>query len=205
MSALSQPVPDVAVENERLRNISVPEPKGWKKLRSHLGAALYNMCVTGIPFHFVRRTFLRACGMRIGKGVCLMRGTMVIRPDQITIGDRCIIGFNCFLGGEGTIQIGHDVNIASFSVLLGGYHDIDDPTFRSILNPIIIEDHAWLATRVTVTGGVKIGRGAVVAAAAVVTREVPPYHVVGGIPAKKIRERNPDACVYEFNYEPWFF
>jgi putative colanic acid biosynthesis acetyltransferase WcaF len=194
-----------AVGKGNLRNILTPELRGWRKIRSHVGAAFYNMCVTGIPFHFVRQSYLRACGMHIGQVVCLMRGSLVIRPEQISIGDHCIIGFNCFLGGEGTIQIGNNVNIASFCTLLGGYHDIDDPTFRPILNPIIIEDYAWLATRVIVTGGVRIGRGAVVAAGAVVTRDVPPYHVVGGVPAKKIRERNPEACAYELGYQPWFF
>jgi len=163
------------------------------------------MAISGVPLHTIRQGWLRACGMRIGKRVALMRGAIILRPDQISIGSNCIIGFNCFLGGEGGIQIGNNVNLASFCTILGGYHDIDDPTFRSILNPVIIEDYAWIATRATITGGVRIGRGAVVAAGAVVTRDVPPFHVVGGVPAKKIRERNPEACVYELNYQPWFF
>ena len=188
-----------------LRNLYTPEPRGLRKVRSHLGAAFYNMAVSGFPSHTIRQGLLRACGMRIGKRVALMRGAIIIRPDQISIGSNCIIGFNCFLGGEGGIQIGNNVNLASFCTILGGYHDIDDPTFRSILNPVIIEDYAWIATRATITGGVRIGRGAVVAAGAVVTRDVPPFHVVGGVPAKKIRERNPEACVYELNYQPWFF
>jgi putative colanic acid biosynthesis acetyltransferase WcaF len=188
-----------------LRNQLIPEQRGWRKVRSHLGAAFYNMAVTGIPFHAVRQAYLRACGMHIGNGVCLMRGSLVIRPEQISIGDHCIIGFNCFLGGEGTIQIGNNVNIASFATLLGGLHDIDDPTFRPILNPIVIEDYAWLATRVIIAGGIRIGRGAVVAAGSVVTRDVPPFHVVAGVPAKKIKERKPEACVYELRYQRWFF
>jgi len=188
-----------------LRKQLTPELRGWRKIRSHLGAASFNMLVNGIPFHAVRNSYLRACGMHIGKNTCMMRGSLVIRPEQISIGDHCIIGFQCFLGGEGKIQIGNNVNISSFCVLLGGYHDIDDPQFKPILNPIIIEDYAWLATRVTIAAGLRIGRGAVVAAGAVVTRDVPPYHVVAGVPAKKIRERKPEACAYEFNYQPWFF
>ena len=188
-----------------LRAQNVAEPTGLAKIRSHVGAAFYNMAVSGVPFHAVRQAYLRACGMKIGKKVALMRGATIVRPERISIGDHCIIGFECFLGGEAGIQIGNNVNIASYSILLGGYHDIDDPTFASVLNPVIIEDYAWLASRVTVAGGVRIGRGAVVAAGAVVTRDVPPYHVVGGVPARKIKERKPEACVSEFNYQPWFF
>jgi len=188
-----------------LRNEFTPELRGLPKIRSHLGAAFYNMAVTFIPFHAVRQTFLRIVGMKIGQRSALFRGTLVIRPDQIKIGENCIIGFNCFLGGEGKLEIGCNVNISSYCVLLGGYHDMDDPTFRSIMNPVIIEDYAWLATRVTVAGGVRIGRGAVVLAGAVVTRDVPPYHVVGGVPARKIKERKPEACAYELDYQPWFF
>lgn len=180
-------------------------PRGFQKIRSHLGAAGYNIAISGFPCHAVRQGYLRGCGMRIGKKVALMRGAIVVRPDQISIGNNCIIGFNCFLGGEAGIQIGNNVNLASFTTILAGYHDIDDPTFKSILNPVIVEDYAWVATRATIAGGVRIGRGAVVAAGAVVTKDVPPYHVVGGVPARKIKERNPEACVYELDYQPWFF
>jgi acetyltransferase-like isoleucine patch superfamily enzyme len=188
-----------------LKATRVAEPTGFRKIRSHLSAAGYNAAVTSIPFHRVRQAYLRAAGMRIGRQVALLTGTMVMRPDRITIGDHVIVGFQCFLGGEAGITIGNNVNIASFGVLLGGWHDINDPTFASELRPIVIEDYAWLATRVTVLAGTRIGRGAVVAAGAVVTRDVPPYTVVGGVPAKKIGERDPAACVYEHNYQPWFF
>lgn len=183
----------------------MPDLTGFRKIRSHLGAAGYNVAVTGVPFHAVRQAYLRAAGMRIGRKVGMLRGTTVIRPDQIEIGDHCIIGFQCFLGGEGGLTIGRNVNIASFGVLLGGWHDINDPTFASERRPTVIEDYVWLATRVTVMAGIRIGRGAVVGAGAVVTRDVPPYTVVGGVPARKIGERKPEACVYEFNYQPWFF
>lgn len=197
MSTVATEIPETKV--------NVAEPAGFAKIRSHFGAAFYNMCVTGIPFHAVRQWYLRACGMKIGRKVALMRGTKVIRPERISIGDNCIIGFDCFLGGEAGLRIGNNVNIASFGVLLGGHHDIDDPNFTSILHPIVIEDYVWIATRVTITGGVRLERGCVAAAGAVITRDVPAYTVVGGVPARKIRERNPEACAYEFNYQPWLF
>lgn len=182
-----------------------PFPTGARKIAAHLGAAGYNVAVNGIPFHAVRQAYLRVAGMKIGHHVGLMRGITVIRPDQIEIGNNCIIGFQCFLGAEGGIYIGNNVNISSYCVLLGGWHDVNDPTFASRARPMVIEDYAWLATRATVMAGVRIGRGAVVAAGAVVTRDVPPYAIVAGVPAKQIAERKPEACVYELNYQPWFF
>jgi acetyltransferase-like isoleucine patch superfamily enzyme len=188
-----------------LSTIAASQPSGFAKIKSHLGAAFHNIAVKGIPFHAVRQAYLRTFGMKIGPKTGIMRGLRVIRPERISVGSNCIVGFDCFMGGEAGIQIGNNVNIASFSVLLGGYHDVNSPTFEAILHPIVIEDYVWLATRVTVLGGVRIGRGAVIAAGAVVTKDVPPYTIYGGVPAKKIGERNPDACVYELNYQPWFF
>ena len=159
-------------------------PSGSAKLRSHLAAAFYNMLATGLPFHCVRQAYLRACGMRIGKGVSILRDTYIMRPERISLGNGTIVGFRSFLGGEAGLSIGDNVNISSFSVLLGGRHDVNDPEFRSILEPIIIEDYVWLATRTTVLGGVRMGRGAVAAAGAVVTKDVAPYAIVGGVPAK---------------------
>lgn len=181
------------------------DPKGLAKIRSHLGAALYRMLVTHIPFHAVRQGFLRALGMRIGRRVALFSGSTIIRPERITIGDSSVVGFDCFLGGEAGLTIGSQVNISSYCIFLGGDHDLDSADFRPVHKPTVVEDYAWLATRVTVMGGVRIGRGAVVAAGAVVTRDVPPFHVVAGVPAKKIKERNPDTCRYDLGYQPWFF
>lgn len=182
-----------------------PPIRGLAKLRAHLGAAFYNGIVTGLPSHTLRQSFLRAAGATIGRRVAILGGTLVVVPSGIHVGDRSTIGFRCFLGGEGGLHIAEDVNISSFCVLLGGYHEIDSPTFASIQRPIVIEDHAWLATGVTVMSGIRIGRGAVGAAGAVITRDVPPYTVVGGVPAKRIGERDPAACVYELGYRPRFF
>ena len=181
------------------------EPRGWEKIRSNLAAAVYRSVITHIPFHWIRQSFLRAAGMRISRDVAILTGTTIIRPERISIGKGCMIGFDSFLGGEAGITIGDNVNISSQCVFLGGIHDPDDPNFGAILKPTVIEDYAWLATRATIVAGVRIGRGAVVATGAVVTKDVPPYAIVAGVPARKIKERNPEACKYELAYQPWFF
>ncbi|WP_370630610.1 DapH/DapD/GlmU-related protein [Mucilaginibacter sp. 21P] len=72
------------------------------------------------------------------------------------------------------------------------HHDYNSPDFAQAGAPVVIEDYAWVCSRAIILPGVTIGRGAVVAAGAVVTRDVAPYTVVGGTPAKKIADRNPD-------------
>ena len=197
---------NLAASGPRAYSINdVAMPTGIQKIISHLAAAGYNIIVKGIPFHFVRTTYLQLCGMKIGRKATLLRGVTVVRPERITIGEQTIVGMQCFLGGEAGLTIGKTVNISSFVVMLGGRHDVNDPTFASIPEPIVIEDYAWIATRATIMGGVHIGRGAVVATGAVVTKDIPPYTIVGGVPAKKIGERDPNACKYEFDYHPWFF
>jgi maltose O-acetyltransferase len=68
------------------------------------------------------------------------------------------------------------------------FHNPTDHTQESISKPVVIEDDVWLAARVTVLKGVRIGRGAVVAAGAVVTKDVPPCTLVGGVPARIIKQ-----------------
>ena len=82
-------------------------------------------------------------------------------------------------------------------------HDIDDPQFAEIGGPVVIEDYAYIGTRVTIMPGVRIGCGAVVASGAVVTKDVPPYMLVGGVPARVIRERSHDLR-YKLGYAKKF-
>ncbi|UWX80272.1 acyltransferase [Arthrobacter jinronghuae] len=85
-------------------------------------------------------------------------------------------------------------------------HDYNSPTFATSGGPIVIRDRAWISFRATILPGVVIGEGAVVAANSVVTKDVEPFTVVGGIPAKKIGERNPSVS-YEWtkarSHAPW--
>ena len=76
--------------------------------------------------------------------------------------------------------------------LITGSHNINSPGFEAIFEPIVIDDYAWICTGATIVQGVRIGKGAVVAAGAVVTHDVKPYTVVGGIPAKEIATRSID-------------
>jgi acetyltransferase-like isoleucine patch superfamily enzyme len=176
-----------------------------RKARNRLATLLYNAFVTFIPSHLVRQNFLRWFGgATIGKGSTLMRGVTVYDPEFLTIGDDTTIGFRCFLDSRAGIAIGDNVTIASDTHILGGGHDINHPDFLPCPVPTVVEDYVWIASRATILPS-HIRRGAVVAASSLVTKDVGELEVVGGMPAKLLTKRNPDALGYSAHYRPLFF
>ena len=162
---------------------------------------LINQFVAHIPWTGLRVAGYKRLGVRFenaGTSAILM-GTEVHAPREIQIGGNSVIGRRCLLDGRGELRIGRNVNISSYSLLITGSHDPYSDEFSGSTAPIVIEDRVWLATRVTVLGGVTIGEGASVAAGAVVNRDVEPFAVVGGVPARRIGER-PKTLSYELNY-----
>ena len=112
----------------------------------------------------------------------------------IQTGPRCTINPFSLLQGNGGITIGEDVLIASHVSIISANHqfrkrDENIRTQGETAKGIVIEDDVWIATHATILDGVTIGRGAVVAASALVNRDVPPYSIVAGVPAKVVGER----------------
>ena len=131
----------------------------------------------------------------------IMLGSQVHEPKRLRIGRNCAIGKRCVLDARGEITIGRDVNVSSHAQLQTAKHLIDDPDFIHDYSPIVIGDRVWIAEGAMVLGGVTIGEGAVVAARAVVTKDVAPFSVVGGVPAQPIRERSRDLR-YHLSWRP---
>jgi acetyltransferase-like isoleucine patch superfamily enzyme len=182
----------VATENSR--------PSKGKLMRA-LGQILFNRYGTHLPSRRLRKWWLRALGATLDRGCVIFAGTTVLGADRLRVGERANIGWRCVLDARGGLTIGNDAVIASDSQLIGGRHDFDDDDFIAYFDPITVGDHAWLATRCLVIGGVTIGRGAVVAAGAVVTRDVADNVVVGGVPAREIRKRT-GGLDYRIDYDP---
>jgi len=112
----------------------------------------------------------------------------------IELGDDCSINPFSILYGHGGLQIGHGVRIASGSVIIPADHNFDDTTKPiheqgTSRKGVVIEDDVWIAANVTVLDGIRIGRGSVIAAGAVVTKEVEPLSIMGGVPARLIKKR----------------
>lgn len=153
-----------------------------------------------LPSHRVRLFYYRAvCRMRIGHGSTLHWQARFFGPEGIRIGDNTLIGNNAFLDGRGGLTIGDCVQTASEVAIYTMQHDIDDPWFGAVAKPVVIEDYVYLGPRVIVLPGVRVGRGAVAAAGAVVTKDVPPFAMVAGVPAKFVRER-----AHDLRYSPDF-
>ena len=166
---------------------------------------LCNFVVNRLPILSSRMATYRRLGVRIGHQTTILMSVEMHRAEDVTIGRNTVINQHCRLDGRGGLLIGNNVNISSHVLLVAGTHDVQDgQAFSGCIKPIVIEDYAWLCTRSTVLAGVTVGRGAVVAAGAVVTKSVPPYAIVAGVPARKIGERNPDLnydLVYEVSWE----
>lgn len=146
--------------------------------------------IGNVPLHFVRRFFYRISGMKIGQKSTIHCWARFFDPSNIEIGNETIIGDNCFLDGRNKLIIGNNVDIASQVLIYNSEHDIHSPDFYADKTfPIEIGDYVFVGPRAIILPGVKIGRGAVVAAGAVVTKDVADYKVVGGVPAREIGER----------------
>lgn len=142
-----------------------------------------------IPIHTLRIMLYKMDGVKIGKGSHIHMGTQFFYTKNISIGHGTIIGQNAFLDGRDKLSIGDNVDIASDVMIYNSEHDIHSEDFKPILGPVEIGDYCFIGPRAIILPGVKIGKGAVVAAGAVVTKNVQEFEIVGGVPAKVIGER----------------
>jgi acetyltransferase-like isoleucine patch superfamily enzyme len=138
----------------------------------------------------------------VGHTSMIYPGSVFADAKDITLGHHVFVnsGAHFYTSGS-TIEIGNYVLIGPNCSLIAANRDYSDwsrPMYfgsEYIKKPIKIEDDVWLGERVIVTGGVTISRGAVVAAGSVVTKDVPPYAIVGGVPAKVLKFRFDDKTI----------
>jgi len=145
--------------------------------------------VSHVPFHTIRKFFYILSGMKIGKGSVVHMWANFFDPTGILIGDDTIIGDHVFLDGRAKLTIGNHVDMASSVMIYNSEHDLEKENFEARTEPVTIEDYVFIGPRAIILPGVKVGRGSVVAAGAVVTKDVPDFAIVGGVPAKIIGER----------------
>ncbi len=143
-----------------------------------------------IPSRRLRLALLRYKGAKIDTDVAMFASIEIRYPKGLTIGRGCSLGPKVLLDARKGLTIGNSVVIAYDAIIWTLHHDMNAVDFRTIGAPTIIDDYVWICSRAILTPGVHIGRGAVVASGAVVTHDIPPYEVWGGIPAKKIGERS---------------
>ena len=142
-----------------------------------------------VPLHCYRKFVYRLLGIKIGRGSTIHMKARFYNPRNISVGEDTIIGEGAVLDGRDVLSIGNHVDIASEVMIYNSEHAINSETFSATLAPVKIEDYVFIGPRAIILAGVTIGRGAVVGAGAVVTKDVPPFAIVGGVPAKIIGER----------------
>ena len=153
---------------------------------------ILNVIIGNVPWAMVRNFYYRqVCQISIGKNTEIWSGVRFVggAMDKISIGDHCTIPHYTFFVAGDSIVVGNNVVFGHGVELYTSDHDPDDPYFSRRDAPITIHDNVWIGSSAIILKGVTIGEGAVVAAGSVVTRDVKAISIVGGNPAKLIRER----------------
>ena len=125
-------------------------------------------------------------------------------PWNLVIGNECGIGDEVELYSMDLIQIGNRTVISQGSFICCGSHDYNDPGFPLIKKPIIIGNDVWIGMKVTIMDNVTIGDGAIIGACAVVTKDIPPYAIAVGNPARIVKYRFAPDIIERFLKNPWW-
>lgn len=139
----------------------------------------------------------------MGAGSCIHRNCRFFHIGNLSIGKDSVINFGCFLDNRRGISIGNNVGIAHNTKIYTLGHDINSQYFETKGAPVVIEDNVFIFSNSLIMPGVTIHEGAIVLAGSVVTKDVDAYTVVGGNPAKYIKNRQRDIK-YKQNYNYWF-
>ena len=174
-----------------------------------MGFAYYicNGFIMHQPFYSLRHWYCKKIlKMKIGKNTSIHYGCFITGSENgalIEIGNNSVINRFSYLDGRFLLKIGNNVNISHYSIIQTLTHDANSSEFKGVIGEVLIEDDVWIGTRAIVLQGVTIGRGAVIGAGAVVTKNIPPYSIAVGIPAKIIKNRTKNLS-YKTKYFPYF-
>lgn len=157
-----------------------------------------------VPIHTFRKIIYQLSGIKMPMSSTIHIGANFFNPEGISIGENTIIGNNIFLDGRAPLTIGNHVDIASEVLIYNDEHDINSPSFGNSFGPVTIKDYVFIGPRAIILPNVTIGKGAVVAAGAVVTKNIPDFEVWGGVPAKKIADRQLKNPNYTLGRAMWF-
>lgn len=183
----------------------VPRASLWQKVREELAplslrVSLTRAILSPLPPNVgtrVRVQVMRLAGFHIGRGTMFWGMPTIVGTsnvvEKLRIGNGCWLNVGCYLELGDEIRIGNDVSFGPEVMILTSTHDTRAGTTarRAVevsCRPVAINDGAWIGARATILPGVTVGEGAIVAAGAVVHRDVPPNTLVAGIPARVVKE-----------------
>ncbi|QQS43725.1 acyltransferase [Candidatus Roizmanbacteria bacterium] len=184
-------------DGKKLSGGQVIDKIGGRISQTLLETETYILLLLGwVPVSFFRVLLYRISGVKIGSNTVINMGARFYDPDNIEIGDDCVIGERITLDGRDKLKIGSHVDIASEVMIYNSEHDVHDPTFAAVSAPVTVGDYVFIGPRAIILPGVTVGNGAVIAAGAVVTKDVPENAIVGGVPAKVIGQRKQRKHAY---------
>ena len=166
-------------------------------------AGLYNGLVGRLPSRTLRHAFLRGWLRRFGAGTGVQIGCRFLNGRKVELGPRNVINFGTLIDGRRfRVVTGADVSIGPEAAILTLGHDPQSPDFLICGGDVNIGDRAWIGYRAIVLPGVTIGEGAVIGAGAVVARDVEPYAIMAGNPARQVGTRGRELR-YQLDFHPW--
>lgn len=144
---------------------------------------------------FAKAMYLRCLRARVGKRVVIYPGVWILTGRNLLIGDDVDIALGVIITTDGGVSIGDRVLIGYRTQVLSSNHIIPEGKARIFdaghsKKPVVIESDVWIGAQCVILPGVTIGEGSIIAAGSVVTKDVKPFTIVGGTPAKLIRDRS---------------
>lgn len=171
---------------------------------------LLNNIINKIPFYMIRHLYYKLMFIEIGEGSSIHMNVIIEgvslkknNRERLKIGKNSSIGRYSILDIRGGLIIKDNVSISPNVTFITGSHDMQSNDFKYEDFTTIIEDYVWIGTRAIILPGVRIGKGAVIGAGSVVTKDVGEYEFVAGNPAKFIKRRNKNL-EYNCKYLKWF-
>ncbi len=174
-----------------------PSPHGFRnKLGRAFWAFVYVLAFRTTPrtCHFWRRFLLRLFGARIGRGARIHPSCKIWAPWNLEMGDYSCLSYHVDCYCVDKVRIGAHATVSRYSYLCTASHDETDPGMRLITAPITIGDQAWVCADVFIGPGVTVGEGTVVGARSSVFRDLPPWRICYGSPARPVRDRVVSPC-----------
>lgn len=187
--------------NTKLKSII---PLGIKRSlriwRSSVEWFILNNVISSFPSQTIRIAVLKSMGAQIAKNVAIYGGNEYRNPKGLKVGKGSALGHRAILDARRGLTIGENVCFGTEVMIWTLHHNYNDYNFKVVGDSVMIGDYVWLGSRCIILPGVHVGEGAVVAAGAVVTKDVPPYKVVAGIPAKVVADRENK----QYDYSPGY-
>jgi acetyltransferase-like isoleucine patch superfamily enzyme len=175
----------------------------WRAFFRALTFYCYNSFISRVPVYWIRHWYLRqVLRVAIGAGSAIHMGCF-FTGRNIRIGHDTVINRNSYLDGRGGLSIGSNVAISPQTYILSLDHDPHSPAFEAVARPVVIEDYVWIGARAMVLPGARLGKGCVVGAGAVVTKDIADFSIAAGVPASVIGERS-RRLDYSPRYAPFF-